>query len=378
MSNHLGNVMAVINDKQVNVNGNIEPELISSNDYYAFGGQMNGRDFTNLGAQAYRYGFNGKENDNEVKGTGNQQDYGMRIYDPRIGKFLSVDPLMEDYPDLSTYQFAGNSPILNTDLDGLEPKNSNDNTQYNGSGKALLLTGQWKAIEEASKAQARRTAGKKILEEIGKEAFSPKWFARATGVGLFIELMLSPLDAGRGSDMSSKNLTLNEYQRLTNDPSKLTESDVKQVLDRINRSQATPQDLLYRRSILSQRYSKTFGLAQILDRAPDSKVLARNLIAEGFNRPDNVAAHHIVAGTDVRAAEARQILKREGIDINEAVNGVFLPSSSKYAVPPQAIHSKVHTDAYYEKVNTRLRDAKPGTVANELRAIGQELKKGTF
>ena len=40
----------------------------------------------------YRYGFNGKENDDEVKGEGNQQDYGMRIYDPRLGRFLSVDP----------------------------------------------------------------------------------------------------------------------------------------------------------------------------------------------------------------------------------------------------------------------------------------------
>jgi RHS repeat-associated protein len=40
----------------------------------------------------YRYGFNGKENDNDVKGEGNQQDYGFRIYDPRLGRFISVDP----------------------------------------------------------------------------------------------------------------------------------------------------------------------------------------------------------------------------------------------------------------------------------------------
>lgn len=69
----------------------------------------------------YRYGFNGKENDNEVKGEGNQQDYGFRIYDPRLGKFLSVDPLTDEYPELTPYQFAGNTPIQATDLDGLEP-----------------------------------------------------------------------------------------------------------------------------------------------------------------------------------------------------------------------------------------------------------------
>jgi RHS repeat-associated protein len=49
----------------------------------------------------YRYGFNGKENDNEVKGEGNQQDYGMRIYDPRLGRFLSVDPITDEYPELT-------------------------------------------------------------------------------------------------------------------------------------------------------------------------------------------------------------------------------------------------------------------------------------
>jgi len=72
------------------------------------------------GSSIYRYGFNGKENDNEVKGEGNQQDYGMRIYDPRLGKFLSVDPLNDDYPELSTYQYASNNPVAFIDLDGLE------------------------------------------------------------------------------------------------------------------------------------------------------------------------------------------------------------------------------------------------------------------
>ncbi len=43
-------------------------------------------------ADAYRYGFNGKENDNDVKGEGNQQDYGMRIYDPEAGKVLECGP----------------------------------------------------------------------------------------------------------------------------------------------------------------------------------------------------------------------------------------------------------------------------------------------
>lgn len=41
----------------------------------------------NNNRSSYLYGFNGKENDNEAKDEGNEQDYGLRIYDPRIGRF---------------------------------------------------------------------------------------------------------------------------------------------------------------------------------------------------------------------------------------------------------------------------------------------------
>jgi RHS repeat-associated protein len=73
-----------------------------------------------LVSSVYRFGFNGKEKDNEVKGEGNQQDYGMRVYDPRVGRFLSIDPLTKPYPELTPYQFASNRPIDAIDLDGAE------------------------------------------------------------------------------------------------------------------------------------------------------------------------------------------------------------------------------------------------------------------
>jgi RHS repeat-associated protein len=69
----------------------------------------------------YRYGFNGKENDNETVGTGEgTQDFGARIYNPALGRFLSVDPLTKGYPMLTPYQYASNTPIQCIDLDGLE------------------------------------------------------------------------------------------------------------------------------------------------------------------------------------------------------------------------------------------------------------------
>ncbi len=51
-----------------------EAEVLSQQDYYSFGMMMPGRGYSAV--SGYRYGFNGKENDNEVKGKGNQQDMG--------------------------------------------------------------------------------------------------------------------------------------------------------------------------------------------------------------------------------------------------------------------------------------------------------------
>ncbi len=122
IGNHLGNVLTTFTDRKYQIQNTgvvtgYKTYIASAQDYYPFGMIMNGRNWNTSG---YRFGFNGKENDNEVKGDGNQQDYGMRIYDPRIGKFLSVDPLFRKYPELSTYQFASNTPIQAIDLDGLE------------------------------------------------------------------------------------------------------------------------------------------------------------------------------------------------------------------------------------------------------------------
>ena len=69
-------------------------------------------------ANAYTFGFNGKEMDNETYGTGNEYDFGSRIYNPRLGRWLSLDPLMSKYPYLSPYNFVANSPISMVDPDG--------------------------------------------------------------------------------------------------------------------------------------------------------------------------------------------------------------------------------------------------------------------
>jgi hypothetical protein len=117
---------------------------------------------------------------------------------------------------------------------------------------------------------------------------------------------------------------------------------------------------------------------QILGRGPSSSILGQNLETVGVVRPPNHAAHHIVAGSDRRARDARQELQREGIDINEAANGVFLPCGSAVACPPASTHSRIHTDRYYRELRRRIINAAPGTVRQVLREIADELSNGTF
>lgn len=68
----------------------------------------------------YRYGFQGQEMDNEIKGEGNSINYTYRMHDPRVGRFFAIDPLESKYPMLSPYQFSGNRPIDSKEIEGLE------------------------------------------------------------------------------------------------------------------------------------------------------------------------------------------------------------------------------------------------------------------
>ncbi|GGD34360.1 hypothetical protein GCM10011343_25320 [Flavobacterium orientale] len=76
-------------------------------------------------AESYRYGFQGQEKDDEVKGEGNSLNYTFRMHDPRVGRFFAVDPLASEYPWYSPYSFSGNRVLDMVELEGLEPAHSN-------------------------------------------------------------------------------------------------------------------------------------------------------------------------------------------------------------------------------------------------------------
>lgn len=99
---------------------------------------------------SYRFGFNGKENDDEVYGsTGTFQDYGFRMYDTRMARFISVDPLTKKYPYYTPYQFASNKPIMAIDVDGLEDYIKIFNTDATGR-ETLIKTIDYTITEQGT------------------------------------------------------------------------------------------------------------------------------------------------------------------------------------------------------------------------------------
>lgn len=163
---------------------------------YPFGMLMPGRDYSSLN---YRYGFNGKENDNDVKGEGNEQNYGMRIYDSRLGRFLSVDPLTKEYPKFTPYSFASNAPIHAIDVEGLESSadldmnDPNVHIMYqwskeNGKGGTLLNNRYYNIFSEAR----TRTLGMG-LGILASCYFAPAAILRFAFIGATVNTSISVL-----------------------------------------------------------------------------------------------------------------------------------------------------------------------------------------
>jgi RHS repeat-associated protein len=73
-------------------------------------------------SSSYRYGFQGQEKDDELKGQGNSLNYEYRMHDPRVGRFFSRDPLFKQYAYNSPYAFSENRVIDAVELEGLEQR----------------------------------------------------------------------------------------------------------------------------------------------------------------------------------------------------------------------------------------------------------------
>ncbi|PKL80370.1 MAG: hypothetical protein CVV25_04365 [Ignavibacteriae bacterium HGW-Ignavibacteriae-4] len=113
----LGNVRATITDLKLKDGARFKVDLSSANTYYPFGMLMPDR---NWSSEWYRYGFQGQEKDDELKGEGNSVNYTYRMDDTRLGRFFTIDPLAPTYPWNSPYAFSENRVIDGAELEGAE------------------------------------------------------------------------------------------------------------------------------------------------------------------------------------------------------------------------------------------------------------------
>ena len=151
ISNHLGNVLAVVGDRKIVVtlppsDPPVSPDpnlwlfdhyladLWSVSDYHPFGMAVEERSWA---AEEYRFGFNGKENDAEW----DAQDYGGRIYMPKQARWISPDPLAEKFTTLSAYSYVANRPINAIDPDGRDIIVLFAKFNVSGFGHAAVLIG---------------------------------------------------------------------------------------------------------------------------------------------------------------------------------------------------------------------------------------------
>lgn len=176
LSNHLGNVLSVVSDKPIphDNSGTADywlADIRQATDYSPFGVTLSGRNFTLTGAEKGRFGFQGQENDNEIKGEGNSVNYTYRMHDPRLGRFFAIDPLAADYPYNSPYAFSENVVINAVELEGLERDYAFNSLYLSNNVKAKISGGTYKEIlnyvnslelTQFSTSKAREYAKKKL------------------------------------------------------------------------------------------------------------------------------------------------------------------------------------------------------------------------
>ena len=111
-----------------------------------------------------------------------------------------------------------------------------------------------------------------------------------------------------------------------------------------------------------------------------TRALTRALEKAGHTKPPGAAVHHIVARTAKKAKPARDVLQDFKIDMDDAVNGVFLPANRKSPNPTGAsVHASLHTNKYYEEVNEVLKQASTrAEVVDVLESIRAQLLVGTM
>ncbi|WGK95151.1 MULTISPECIES: RHS repeat domain-containing protein [Flavobacterium] len=170
--------------------------ILEESNYYPFGLKHNPYN-TITPAQEYKVKFQGQERQDEL-GL-NWDSFKYRNYDFAIGRFMSVDPLAEEYAYNSTYAFQENKMGMGTELEGKElqlhnwlvidaavnPNGIGAHTQGISQGLVNSAVGLWNAI--TNPIETAKEVGNSVLwlavGSQGSQAVDKALGTNSTGAG---------------------------------------------------------------------------------------------------------------------------------------------------------------------------------------------------
>ena len=278
LQDHQGNNRVVIDQ-----NGTVE----ETNHYYPFGGVF----ASTSSVQPYKY--NGKELDTK-KGL-NWYDYGARHYDAAVGRFATVDPMAEDYSNISTYTYCLNNPINYIDPLGKDTVNVNniDWADFNPEKDVVALdevsvveSNPWQIIENnGSFYQFNIISGKygKIVGERGLiNADSYLFDAITLARALFVKRFsyFTSISSDIPKDIIAKGV---DY--VMNNPNKVyhifgqTKHNLAPLVIKMGSNSAVIQSIV--KSLLSSGKLPSSGVFQTTVNVANYNVIVRGLVQDG-------------------------------------------------------------------------------------------------
>ena len=382
LSNHLGNVLSVVSDKKIPTFStssltHFNADILAYNDYYPFGMLIPRR---HANSSNYRYGFQGQELDNEIKGEGNSINYKFRMHDPRVGRFFAVDPLASKYPWNSPYAFSENTVLQFIELEGLETPTeaANSSTTILKKKPVRLNFVDTKRLARQAAYNAVKGQGTRYVEKRATETFFSRLVLRTTKVlgNTVLALMSVSTMHAPGPNASTlysfdveetENPTylvdydvfreeyfrildvINELELETDDPSELPDSYLNGVRERINLGKARASDWKYAKEAFNR----------LKNPRNNSIIDARDSI-------------EFIQGSGARAKIIKTYLPDGYKMTNEKVKGQRVYSNGKdYISPdtdghiggiwkkaqsPKALGSKTTRDGTYDKDLNRIGD----------------------
>ena len=115
ITDHLGSVRAITDAGTGTV--------VETSDFLPFGtrwSQTSGSSSATITDATNRWRYSGKEEQKAINAALPLIDYGARMYDPAIARWMSVDPMAEKYYPMSTYGYCVDSPVSFIDPKGME------------------------------------------------------------------------------------------------------------------------------------------------------------------------------------------------------------------------------------------------------------------